>query len=300
MAHVNENQEQNSVFDSVWDNNFDEFMRFLNDPNFDPNIRTLDPHFDNDTLLMLCAVYIKENGEKYLIELLKKKPNLDLQDTDGWTALMGAVRSTKKESSEESVRLLIDAGANLDVKTNQEMTALHVAIRETNDESTEETVAALINGGADLDIQDDTGWTALHLAVAYSEEDSTPGTVKMLINAGANTNLKNNENQLAIEKTDDLSLQLLLIKAGSAIPANNTGLIQFKKDELKAKIAKYKKLLNEMELELVYTPGSQASIEDWEKCLKYIKKMIKLRPGSGKVKEIEINFNNKKKWTLNL
>ena len=52
------------------------------------------------------------SNAKYLLELLKKKPALDVQDNDGLTALMYAV----KKAYTDQVEMLLKAGANKELK----------------------------------------------------------------------------------------------------------------------------------------------------------------------------------------
>src|ERR1700719_245444 len=85
-----------TVFEAIQNNNFDEFMKFLNKPDFDPNVRLpLEYNPYNNPLLMICTIGIPYDGkyieEKYIEALLKKKSlDLNLQNDDGWTALMTA------------------------------------------------------------------------------------------------------------------------------------------------------------------------------------------------------------------
>lgn len=233
----------NDIFKTISNNNFDEFMRLLNQPDFDPNIRNIDffkPR-KHQTVLMICVIRSKANGEKYVIELLKNSDiDLDLQDDDGVTALQYASKHSNKSSTNETVRLLIAAGADLDLQNNFGWTALSKAAYHSKTESNEETVSILITAGADLNLQSKIGNTALMVA-------GTAKAVRLLIAAGANPNIQNHKNKIAIELTNDILLQLLLVKAGSIIPYVNPRLkelIEHKIQELKAKIIRYKKSIN--------------------------------------------------------
>lgn len=275
---------------------FNEFMGFLNKPNFDPNICNSD-HIDySDHLLLYCAAYSKATGRKFLETLLKKKPNLDLQNINGFTALHLAVQDCNEYSTENTIKRLINAGANLDIQNKYGYTALMFASRFSNESSSENAVSILIYSGANLNVQNNSGNTALHLAVINHKKNSSIETVKILLEAGADPNIRNKKNQIAIDMTDNILIQLLLLKAGSEISETNKALIKYKIRSLKIKIVRYKKLLNELELELLNssifnsTEESIARLKDLELYLKNIKKMIKLRPGSNKVKEIEKDF----------
>lgn len=279
---------------------FNEFMGFLNKPNFDPNICNSDHYSDH--LLLYCAAYSKVTGRNFLKALLKKKPNLDLQNINGFTALHLAVQDCNEYSTENTIKRLINAGANLDIQNKYGYTALMFASRFSNESSSENAVSILIYSGANLNVQNNSGNTALHLAVVNHKKNSSIETVKILLEAGADPNIRNKKNQIAIDMTDNILIQLLLLKAGSEISTTssttekNIELIKYKIRSLKIKIVRYKKLLNELELELLNssifnsTEENIARLKDLELYLKNIKKMIKLRPGSNKVKEIEKAF----------
>lgn len=248
---------EQDIFDAVKHGNFVEFMRILNKPDFNPDII----NSDANSLLINCVLVSNQYGEEYVKKLLKKNPNLELRNKYGLAALQFASKWSKKYSTEETVRILLEAGANVNLVTNN-------------------------------------GYTALHTAVVNSERSSSVKTVKMLLEAGADPNILSSENKIAIEYipydlNDKMLLQLLLLRAGSEIPSNNIELIEYRKQELKIESAKYKRKLNDLELELL--PDIPNEIKELEKYLKNIKKMIKLRPGTEKVKEIEFQFNEKSK-----
>ena len=73
------------------------------------------------TLLMRAA---KEGNEWELTQLLESKADVNLKDSDGWTALMYAVRYS---GSLECVEKLIEAGTNVTVKNNFGFSALVLA-----------------------------------------------------------------------------------------------------------------------------------------------------------------------------
>lgn len=214
---------------------------------------------------------------------------------------MHSVLTTSRSGN--TVRILESVGADLNLKNNEGDTALHIAVKNSNRYSTENTVRLLVAAGADLDEQNNYGWTALQSAVYNHKRHSSDKTVRILLEAGADPNIKNRENKTALNMTKDLSLQLLLVKAGAKIDYHFTNLIKFKINELKLEIAQYKRLLNDLELELVqdnkncnHQKNNIEGIENLEKCVKTIKQMIKLRPEGKKVKKmvkkyIQTEFN---------
>jgi ankyrin repeat protein len=82
---------------------------------------------NNGTALMACVV----KSEFQLVdELLKKKVNLDLTDTNGVTALIFAVQL----NNVQMVKKLVNAGANKDLKCKQNKTAFEYAVFSNNEE----------------------------------------------------------------------------------------------------------------------------------------------------------------------
>ncbi len=142
-----------------------------------------------------------ENGKISVIKkLLEEGIDINLQDSEGWTALMFASRFSDNESSLEIVKLLIDSGADLNLQDIDGMTALMLACEPSNTNSSLEIAKLLINSGADLNIKSNNGWTALMVASSDSNTDgkSSLETVKLLIDSGADLNLKNNMRYTAL------------------------------------------------------------------------------------------------------
>ena len=153
------------------------------------------------TPLIIATKYSNHiENRKKLIEILIKHDsiNLDIQDSDGWTALMIASRDSNSDSTENTVKMLIEAGADLNLQHSDGSTALMIASRSSNTDSTENTVKMLIEAGANLNLQHSDGSTALMIASRYSNTDSTENTVKMLIEAGADLNIQNKKGDSAI------------------------------------------------------------------------------------------------------
>ncbi len=141
------------------------------------------------TLLIYASVYSKKLNLENIVKLLiEAGANLNLQEKNGWTALMSASRNSTK-STENTVKMLIDAGCDLNLQDNDGWTALMLASRYST-KSTENTVKMLIDAGANLDLQNDNGWTAVMSSSANSASESTERTVKMLIDAGCNLDIQ--------------------------------------------------------------------------------------------------------------
>jgi protein phosphatase 1 regulatory subunit 12A len=59
--------------------------------------------------------------------LVKQGANLEVPDSDGWTAFLLACDNCSSEEGESIIKLLAEAGANLEAKTADGDTALHRA-----------------------------------------------------------------------------------------------------------------------------------------------------------------------------
>ncbi|KAL1988644.1 hypothetical protein VTN96DRAFT_8344 [Rasamsonia emersonii] len=107
--------------------------------------------------------------------ILSAKPDLEIQDDDGDTALTVAVRNG---SSEEVVRLLLEAGANVNHQTNSKGFPLRDAVVSNK----VKTVRTVLEYRPDLSLRDRNGATALHCITR-----STPVEIpRLLCNAGSN------------------------------------------------------------------------------------------------------------------
>ncbi|CAL2028897.1 unnamed protein product [Caenorhabditis brenneri] len=96
---------------------------------------------------------------------------------------------------EEEVEELLLKGAEINTRTVDGLTALHQSVMD----SKSEMVQFLCEKGADLNAQDNEGWTPLHMS-AYCGNVSI---VRYLCQHGADLCLVNNDNELALDLTDD-------------------------------------------------------------------------------------------------
>jgi ankyrin repeat protein len=111
-----------------------------------------------------------ERGHMATVQaLIAARANLNVQDKDGWTALMRA-------SNTAIVRALIGAGANVNLQDKDGWTALMRA-------SNTATAQSLIEAGADLNLQDKDGGTALMWASSHGHTV----VVQALTGAGTQT-----------------------------------------------------------------------------------------------------------------
>ena len=109
--------------------------------------------------------------------------DVDLQDSDGYTALHYAVYSS--DISCEILSCLIGIGADVNARTNNGVTPLMIAAEEGHING----VTSLVKCGANVDLQDKYGNTALHYAAGLSVDerfsDDLPEIVETLLNLGA-------------------------------------------------------------------------------------------------------------------
>uniref|UniRef100_A0A0G4ID66 Uncharacterized protein n=1 Tax=Chromera velia CCMP2878 TaxID=1169474 RepID=A0A0G4ID66_9ALVE len=94
---------------------------------------------------------------KHIIEGGRAKLNMDWQDENGKTALMGA----SENGHTDIVRLLVDAKANVDMQDKNGQTALILA----SENGHMDIVRLLVDARANVDIQDTEGNTVLMLAI---------------------------------------------------------------------------------------------------------------------------------------
>jgi len=160
----------------------------------------------------------------------RRLPVVDLQDNDGWTALMWASMYSNKSSSLETVKVLIEAGASLDIQSSNGYTALMMASDYSTSTSSLETIKVLIESGASLDLQDIGGMTALMWASMYSNKPSSLETVKVLIEAGASLDLQSNSGWTALmlasrysSTTSSLETVKVLIETGAFLDLQADG-----------------------------------------------------------------------------
>ena len=133
------------------------------------------------TPLMIAA----KRGHLNALTLLIKHGahDVDLQDSDGYTALHYAVYSS--DISCEILSCLIGIGADVNARTNNGVTPLMIAAEEGHING----VTSLVKCGANVDLQDRYGNTALHYAAGLSVDerfsDDLPEIVETLLNLGA-------------------------------------------------------------------------------------------------------------------
>ncbi|CAI8050974.1 Putative ankyrin repeat protein MM_0045 [Geodia barretti] len=148
-----------------------------------------------------------------------KHVNLDIQEENGDTAVIIAVKTREPDTLRELVR----AGSDLNLQNNEGLTPLMIAAWRG---TTADITKILLEGEhINLDIQEKrTGWSALH----FSAERGDSATTEALLKAGANPHLKDKDGDTAVimaVKSHEPDTLRELVRAGSDLNLqNNEGL----------------------------------------------------------------------------
>jgi ankyrin repeat protein len=114
--------------------------------------------------------------------LLQKGANVNLQDSDGYTALYQAITSARVET----VKILLDAGADLKIKA-ENGTAFEWAVRPRESRSSKAIVDMMLNSKHGVDLNErNRGYPLLYTAITGSGSDFI---VRRLIECGADTSV---------------------------------------------------------------------------------------------------------------
>ena len=154
-----------------------------------------------------ALLYASSYGYTEIAQLLiEAGADVNTRNNKGWTAL----RYASGQENPKIAKLLIDAGANVDVQDQNGWTALMLA----TDKGRARIAGLLIDAGANVDIQDQNGWTALMLASDKGREEIS----RLLIDAGADVNAQTNDGKTALVyalENGHLEVTYLLIEAGA-------------------------------------------------------------------------------------
>ncbi|CAI8050982.1 Putative ankyrin repeat protein MM_0045 [Geodia barretti] len=144
-----------------------------------------------------------------------KHVNLDIQEENGDTAVIIAVKTREPDTLRELVR----AGSDLNLQNNEGLTPLMIAAWRG---TTADITKILLEGEhINLDIQEKrTGWSALH----FSAERGDSATTEALLKAGANPHLKDKNGDtaviMAVKRHEPATLREL-VRAGSDLNLQN-------------------------------------------------------------------------------
>ena len=133
-----------------------------------------------------------DNNIAEVYRLIENGANINYQEMNGYTALLFASRTNRREIA----YILIQAGADINIRNSNGYTPLMLATIMNN----LEIIDMLIQAGANLNIQDNIyGNTALIVAV----EDNYTEIVKSLVRGGADIYIENSEGLNAIDMMDE-------------------------------------------------------------------------------------------------
>jgi len=114
-----------------------------------------------------------DETQKMLKMLKFKNANINVQDEDGWTALMFASRGNKVKW----VKKLIKLGSDVNIQNYENDTSLLIAALWGH----YKVVKVLIKAHADLYIENDKKYSALMVAIENSDSTSNLKTVRVLL-----------------------------------------------------------------------------------------------------------------------
>ena len=156
------------------------------------------------------AVQQKDNAT--IEKLIASGKPLDIQDRNGWTALLFAI----KGGDRHAVKMLLAAGASPDVADRLGQTPLHLAVTKSID-----ITHMLIKANADVDARNAGGVTVLMMAAGRGRQD----IVDILLAAGARLDYKDYQGNSILDwsrRSDNAKLTAFLtprlIKAVAEAP----------------------------------------------------------------------------------
>ncbi|MGA9135771.1 MAG: ankyrin repeat domain-containing protein [Candidatus Sulfotelmatobacter sp.] len=168
------------------------------------------------TPLMLAANN-NPNSEVITI-LLKAGAEINAQDIDGNTALMGAAGN----NNPAVITTLLNVGADINVSNKMGMTALMAAAWYNQNP---EVIAILLKAGADVNAEDDKGMTALIYATSVNQNPK-PEMITTLLKAGANVNARDEYGttplMYAASRSSNPEVITTLMQAGADVKAKGS------------------------------------------------------------------------------
>jgi ankyrin repeat protein len=179
------------LFDNI---NVNQFMNFYHG-NYE---------YYSNILLFSCR-YSKKLSSDKIVEMLLEHPKIDvnLQNNNGWTALMVASRTSNTDSTEETVKMLLEhSKIDVNLQNKNGWTALMIASRTSNTNSTENTVKMLLeHPNIDINLQSTDKWNALTLSI-YDCKNKNLQKMKIIWKLFTKHKIKHNMFYLHEEKKD--------------------------------------------------------------------------------------------------
>jgi ankyrin repeat protein len=152
-------------------------------------------------------------GVKGIVHRIWSTRSVNVEDSEGQTALLRALQGNDRES----ISLFISLGADVHVRTKHGKTTLHLAIENRD----RELANYLLTQGVEVNAQDIDGKSSLHLAVANKNRD----LAECLINHGAALNAQDSSGSTPLHSACALGLMKiveLLVQSGAEVNRQNT------------------------------------------------------------------------------
>ncbi len=172
------------------------------------DIHQAERHYGKNALITSAELA----SAQVLTLLLERKPDLELRDGQGHTALMAAAWSKKWDNA----RALVDAGANMNVFASDayanasflELLVIH---------GQRDLLLHCLRRGADPNVVSKKGSTPFLSIVPWADIS----TIKLFIEHGANPNGVNGAGESALFLTRDLETAKLLVEKGTSLDLRN-------------------------------------------------------------------------------
>ncbi|MBO5441618.1 MAG: ankyrin repeat domain-containing protein [Alphaproteobacteria bacterium] len=142
---------------------------------------------------------LKSKSVKETKVWLESRIDVNVQDEDGWTALMHAAASDNIPESTKQIKLLLRAGADVNIRDESGCTAFNRANSPKKKEllakagllssKSAEDTEVWIETGIDVNVKDWTDRTALICAAASDNLTESTKQIKLLLEAGADANI---------------------------------------------------------------------------------------------------------------
>ncbi|XP_062582484.1 ankyrin repeat domain-containing protein 50-like [Saccostrea cucullata] len=150
-----------------------------------------------------------ENFPELLSLLIEYGADLNCQDDNGLTALMGAVLYKRDR---DRTKILLENGAYVNLQNKDSQSALHYACFKQNHEA----VSLLIEYGASINAKDVHGLTPSHIACELLDEE----TLDLLLNNGADINVIDNMGFTPLLRLLYLEVSVKISKKGNDFNEN--------------------------------------------------------------------------------
>lgn len=153
----------------------------------------------NNRLIHMAAIH---NNKRILDIILTLKPNLDVKNKDGDTALHLAV----KNNNILAIIKLIDAGASKNITNKKGMTPIMTAVLNDSDDKLHNNfylMKLMHNNGGDIFTVDKEGNTLVHLAIIHKVKNII-NIINYLISNGIELNIKNKDGKTPLMLLEDI------------------------------------------------------------------------------------------------